>query len=399
MRIALMTEAYYPYINGVITHVETLKKGLEARGHQVLIVTLNPQYKHHTVKDGILYCPAKPILSDYGYGVANPWSHTRMEILRDFHPDLIHMHTEGTLGIFAMRASKKLGVPLVYTLHTLYDEYFFYVCKNKLGQKAIARVSRVYFRNLCKKTAQIIGPSQKTASYIGALGVTKEVNVVPNTVDLSDFGKESAPAEAVAALREKLGIREGDVAVCFVGRLGQEKSIDTLIHHFSAHFRDSAGYKLFIIGDGPEKAPLEEMVRTLGMEKQIFLLGKIEHSELPAYYQAFDLFATASTTEMHSISMLEAMASGLYSVIAYDPKNEQQICPGISGEMFEDGEKFRALLEKEMSMSEEDRVARREKLEDYMKQYGSGEFIDSILSVYDKALTSRKAKVSRSVSQ
>lgn len=386
MRIALVTESYYPYINGVITHVETLKKGLEADGYEVLIITLNPEYKHHTVKDGVLYCPAKPLLSSYGYGVANPWSRERMRILEEFKPDLIHMHTEGTLGIFAMRAARKLRVPLVYTLHTLYDEYFFYVCKNRLGQKMISHISHFYFRKLCGRTAQIIGPSEKTAEYIDSLGVDKTVNVVPNTVDLSGFGKDSTDGETVAKLRQELGIRPGDMAACFVGRLGQEKSVDKLIAKFAGQFGGFDTYKLFIIGDGPEREPLEKMVRELGMEKQIFLLGRIEHEDLPAYYQVFDIFVTASTTEMHSISMLEAMASGLYAVVAYDPKNEQQLVEGVSGEMFADDAKFHSLLEQEMQMPEEERIARREKLESYMEQYGTSEFIENIKKVYQQAL-------------
>lgn len=390
MRIALITESYYPYINGVITHVETLKKGLEADGAQVLIVTLNPEYRRHTVKDGVLYCPAKPILSSYGYGVANPWSRERMRVLEAFRPDLIHMHTEGTLGIFAMYAARRLQIPLVYTLHTLYDEYFFYVCKNRFGQKVISRFSRVYFRKLCGRTAEIIGPSEKTAAYIGSLGVSKEVHVVPNTVDLSSFGKNCADQETVAALRRELGICRGDVAACFVGRLGQEKSVDKLIQQFAGEFGGDARYKLFIIGEGPEREHLEKMVHDLGAKAQIRLLGRIEHEALPAYYQAFDLFVTASTTEMHSISMLEAMASGLYAVVAYDPKNAHQLAAGVSGEMYADGERFHALLEAELRMPEPERLTRRENLEKYMEQYGTGEFIQSIQKVYALALAERQ---------
>ena len=72
MKIAIFTETYFPFISGVVTHIETLKKGLEAQGHKVLIVTLDPKTKEHYVKDGILYCPSMPLKKIYGYGVANP---------------------------------------------------------------------------------------------------------------------------------------------------------------------------------------------------------------------------------------------------------------------------------------------------------------------------------------
>lgn len=390
MRIALMTESYYPYINGVITHVETLKKGLEAEGHQVLIVTLSPAHKQHTLENGVLYCPAKPVLSDYGYGVANPHSRKRMELLADFRPDLIHMHTEGTLGVFALWAAKRLRIPLVYTLHTMYDDYLFYVCRNKAGQKVITAGGRLYFRRLCTRAAQIIGPSEKTAEYLHSLGVKKAVNVIPNTVDLTDFGRDCATEEAVAALRQELSLAPEDVAACFVGRLGQEKSVDVLIERFARQLGEKKGWKLFIIGDGPEREKLARQVRECGLEDKIRLLGRIEHEKLPVYYQAFDIFTTASVTEMHSISMLEAMASGLYCLVAYDPKNEHQVEKGVSGEMFADDAAFGALMDRELTMPRQERLARRGRLEGHMKQYGCREFVESILGVYEKALALQK---------
>ena len=384
MRIALMTESYYPYINGVITHVETLKKGLEAAGHQVLIVTLSPAHKEHTIENGILYCPAKPVLSDYGYGVAYPRCRERLKLLAQFKPDLIHMHTEGTLGVFSLHAARRLRVPLVYTLHTMYNDYLFYVCKNRAGQHVITTGGKFYFRRLCKCAAQIIGPSEKTAAYLHQMGVKKPVNVIPNTVDLTDFGKDCAAPEEIAALRQELGIAPEEVAACFVGRLGQEKSVDVLIRRFAR--QEKQGWKLFIIGDGPERENLARQVQEAGLSDRIRLLGRIDHEKLPLYYQAFDLFTTASVTEMHSISMLEAMASGLYCLVAYDPKNEQQVEKDVSGEMFADDATFGVLLDRELSMDKKERLARREHLEAHMKRYGCREFVENILSVYEKAL-------------
>mgnify|MGYP007016852759 FL=1 len=83
MKIALLSETYFPYMNGVTTHVKTLKDGLTALGHEVLVVTCSPTTKKHYIKDGVLYCPAKAIKSIYGFGVAYPYSKKRLEILEN----------------------------------------------------------------------------------------------------------------------------------------------------------------------------------------------------------------------------------------------------------------------------------------------------------------------------
>ena len=65
MKIALLSETYFPYINGITTHIKTLRDGFLALGHEVLIITCSPTTKKHYLKDGVLYCPAKALKSIY----------------------------------------------------------------------------------------------------------------------------------------------------------------------------------------------------------------------------------------------------------------------------------------------------------------------------------------------
>ena len=127
MRIALFTETYLPHINGVVTHVKILRDGLLQQGHEVLVVTADYQTRHHYIKDGILHCPAIKSKRFYGYGVASPFSRRRLKLVQDFHPDIIHIHNEFGIGLSGIFAAKQLHVPLVYTLHTMYDDYLYYV--------------------------------------------------------------------------------------------------------------------------------------------------------------------------------------------------------------------------------------------------------------------------------
>lgn len=386
MRVAIFTETYFPFISGVVTHIQTLKEELEANGHQVLIVTLNPKAKRHYVQDGILYCPAVPLKRIYGYGVANPVNLRRLAILRQFNPDIIHLHTEFTMGIFALFAAKQLRKPVVYTLHTMYDDYVFYLFPSEKVSDAAKPAAHAYIRKVASTTTQIIGPSRKVADYLVRCGVNKYVNIIPNAVDLSAFQSENVEKEAITAAKEKLGIQKNDVAICFVGRLGKEKSIDVLIDYFAHGFAGKPEFKLFIIGAGPEQHDFQQQINRLNIGNQVKLLGRIDHDKLPAYYQACDLFATASLSEMNSISMLEATASGLYVVQRLDELNRDQIESGQNGDVFSTPKEFTAIVQEYADLSPQKRQERKKSVEAYSKRYGPKEFIASVLGIYEKAI-------------
>ncbi len=391
MRIAIFTETYYPYISGVITHVQALYTGLKQAGHDVLIVTLSPTAKRHYIEDDVLYCPARPMEKMYGYGIANPMNRERLDIIRKFNPDVLHTHTEFSIGIFALYCARMMKLPIVYTLHTMYDDYLFYLFPKKT-LRFTRPMAHAYFRGIARSTTEIIGPSEKVAHFLNhILKVRRKVHVIPNTVDLSIFNERNIPTDDVKSVKDRLGIKTRDIPLVFVGRLGEEKSIDVLVDYFHKAFKDEPKYKLLIIGDGPEKEKIAAQIARLNAEKQILLLGRVEHDEIPPYYQACKLFTTASTSEMNSISLLEANASGLYAVQRYDPNNRQQIKQGINGEEFHTVEQFKEIVQGHASLSAADKKKRRSGVVKYAHRYGIPEFTTAVLKIYTKAIK-RNAK-------
>ena len=137
---------------------------------------------------------------------------------------------------------------------------------------------------------------------------------------------------------------------------------------------------------------LTEIAR-LGVGAQVRLLGRIEHQFLPPYYHACDLFTTASLSEMNSISMLEAMASGLYVIQRLDIYNKNQITPGENGNVFNTSEEMAALLREEAALTPEQRALRRQKVTAFTQRYGEKEFIRAVLNVYERAMAEYKAKM------
>lgn len=312
MRVALFTETYLPHVNGVVTHVKSLKDGLEQLGHEVLIVTADASARRHYVSDGVLHCPAHTSKRFYGYGVAMPLSTTRLKYVYQFRPDVIHIHNEFGIGLSGMMIAKVLRVALVYTLHTMYDEYIYYIAPQPLVPAA-TKFSHQYTKLFAKLAQEVTGPSKKCEEYFRKAGVYKPVNVIPNPVDLDMFDPGKIPEEKKNAFREKFGYQHGETVGLFVGRLGREKSVDLLLDYWKKTIRPEENIRLLVIGDGPCREELEEQAVRLGITDMVTFAGKVLHTDMPPYVGTCDFYITASTSDTDSISMLEGMAMGLPS--------------------------------------------------------------------------------------
>ncbi len=115
MRIAIFTETYLPDANGVATHIKTLRDGLEALGNDILIVASDARTRRHFISKGILHCPAFTSKKLYKYSVSYPISAKRLQIIRKWNPDIIHIQNEFGVGLSGAYIAKLLKKPLVYT--------------------------------------------------------------------------------------------------------------------------------------------------------------------------------------------------------------------------------------------------------------------------------------------
>lgn len=345
MRIALFSDTYLPQINGVATHVKTLRDGLEGVGHSVLVVTADTAAKSHYIEDGVLHCPAATLKQLYDYGAASSHNRERQHLVNDFQPDIVHIHTEFGVGWSGVHTARRMGIPLVYTLHTMYDQYLHYLVPHPLIPAA-RRAVRDYIGYYGKIANEVIGPSARAGEFLSSCGVHREVRVVSNAVELDRLSREQADKERVRALRQQYGIAEDDFVICFCGRLGQEKSVDVLLDFFAACTRVENGMKLMIIGDGPMRKELEKHAQGLGLGRTVIFAGGVPHDHVREAYACCDLFATASRSEVNSISMLEAMAMGLPALLIVDEENPGQVTEGVNGYLYRSAEEFSALVQR-----------------------------------------------------
>ncbi|MDL2233502.1 glycosyltransferase [Ruminococcaceae bacterium OttesenSCG-928-L11] len=391
MKVALFTETYVPDVNGVVAHVQTLKNGLEALGHEVLVVAADKHCKHHYVYDGVLHCPSIEAKKFYGFGVAAPYSRKRLKLLRDFDPDIIHIHHEFGIGLSGIVYAKLYGKPLVYTLHTMYDQYIYYIAPRPFLNTA-TKFSHQYERFIAYNANMLTGPSAKCDEYFKRIGVRKEINIIPNSADTEAFDYTRFTPEKKAERREKLGIPADSMIVCFAGRLGKEKSVDVLMEFWAKTIKREDKLHLMVMGDGPDKEALMLLAKGLKIDDMVTFTGMVDHKEMPLQYSISDVFASASLSEMNSISMLESMACGLPVLQRYDEMNADQIQDGVNGYLFNTAENMYERLMEIRRLSDDELAGLKKQVRDSMYDRGSISIARYMLTIYDKAKEERDAR-------
>jgi len=357
MKIALFSDTYAPEINGVAIHVAALKEGLESLGHEVLVVTTNPKNNDTFQEHGVLHCPSIKLKRIYGYGLSMPINMKQYQIIKKFNPDVIHIHTEFGIGLFGILVSKMLKRPVIYTLHTIYDDYVYYVVP-KTGQ----RIFYKYIRSLYKRATVITGPSPKSHEYLINAGLHRNVEIIPNPVDVDRFSIENVSTEDIDNVKKTYNIPDDAFVGCIISRVGKEKSIDVLLNYIEKYSKVNKNFRFLIVGDGPAKADLEQQAKKLGINNVVIFTGKISNNKLLPYYAACDVFLTASLSDTNSISMLEAMSMGLPIIQRNDPINEGQVIENVNGFIFNDENNFIEKLNKVYKMTSEERAELKNKV-------------------------------------
>ena len=384
MRVALFTETYLPQINGAVTHIKMLKDGLNALGHHAIVVAPKA-VKEYSLTDDELICPGLPLKKLYNNNLAAPYSPKREEYIRRFKPDIIHIHNEFGMGFSALHMAKKLNVPLIYTLHSEYNKYLFYIAFP--GAQALAeKLSYKYMAHFAKNADAMISPSAKAQEYLKEIGVDREVIIIPNNADVDTFSMDHREEKKRNDLRDSLGTPHSALVFCFVGRIGKEKSIDDLIDFWKAAEIPTGRAELWIIGDGPERSELQSKAKAMGLADSVRFLGGMDHEQIPQYLWAADFYATASLSEMHSVSMLEAMAAGLPVLQRLDEQNVSQIKEGVNGYIYKDGADFKEKVQHLLFLSDPEIKEFQKQTADSMRAHGKEELAAKVLEVYKTAI-------------
>lgn len=385
MRIGLFTDTYTPDINGVVTSIVTLKDALEREGHTVFIITNQPSIASTSYENNVLRLPGVELKFLYGYVLSSPIHIQAQAVIEEMELDVIHVHSEFGVGMFARIIARNLRLPLVSTYHTTYEDYTHYV--NLLGLKSVDHLSRIAVAKMSRmftKTAQIIiAPSEKTKKMLLGYDIKKEIAVIPTGLDLERFDKRDD--EAVKAIRSTYAL-QGIPLFVYIGRLAKEKSIDVVIRSFKELVvREGCDARLMIVGAGPSDDDLKEQAKDLGIQDNVIFVGRVPSEEVVNYYHVADAFISASLTETQGLTYIEALACGLCVFARPDRPLDGIIVDGETGYLFEDATTFADKAEAFIKASEQEHERIRTNALMKASTFDSKLFAENMLAVYRRA--------------
>lgn len=306
MRVLMVSDVYFPRINGVSTSIETFRKTLQSCGIEVEIVA--PRYGDEPEESGVTRVKSRRI--PFSLDVEDKWlSWRKMKsaaLERARECDLIHIHTPFVAHYAGIHAARLLRLPALATYHTLFVEYLQYYVPF-LPRRHLSRIARSFSRRQCNALDAIVVPSAAMLEQLTAYGVQVPMHILPTGVPLEKFARGDR-----AAFRREHGIDEERPVALFVGRVAHEKNIGFLLRVWARALRQNPDLLLLAAGDGPALPDLKREAETLGIAHAVHFLGYLDrNAALLDCYAAADVFVFASLTETQGLVLPEAMAAGL----------------------------------------------------------------------------------------
>ncbi|MDE2585207.1 MAG: glycosyltransferase [Betaproteobacteria bacterium] len=306
MRVLMVSDVYFPRVNGVSTSIETFRGQLAELGVEVCLVV--PRYGNEIEQTGIVRVPGRPIPGDREDRLVGWRAMHRavLEAARDC--DLIHIQTPFIAHYAGLKAARQLGRPVLATYHTLFEEYLQHYAP-WLPAGWLRRQARAFSRRQCNALDAVVVPSTAMGQRLASYGVTAPLHVLPTGIPLARFAQGDGPG-----FRQRYGIAPGRPVALFVGRVAHEKNIGFLLDALSLARRHSGHSDLLLViaGEGPALGDLQAQVRRLGLQDNVQFIGYLDRQQaLPDCYAAADVFVFASRTETQGLVLLEAMAAGL----------------------------------------------------------------------------------------
>jgi len=331
MKIGLFTDTYYPQINGVATSVLILKENLETLGHQVYVFTTTDPNATKNERN-VYRMPSIPFASARRLGMF--YHPGLVKFINGLALDVIHTHTEFSLGVFGRFMARKLNIPLLHTYHTIYEDYTHYIVKFKIFDFIAKNTARKISANFCNSVDKVIVPTEKVKQLLRSYKVKQHISVIPTGIELSKFSAFNKSSMEVKKLRNDLNIREKDRVLLYIGRISEEKNIEELLLSMKPLLISNGDIKFLLIGDGLEKNNLEELSKKLGIYNHTIFAGEKPWDSIGKYYQLGDVFVSASQSETQGLTYIEALASGLPVVAKADPCLDGVIQNDVNGYTF-----------------------------------------------------------------
>jgi glycosyltransferase involved in cell wall biosynthesis len=327
VNILMMTNTYLPQVGGVAQSVASCTEEFRRRGHRVLVVA--PTYAALPESEiDVHRVPAIPNFNRSEFSLRLPIPLALSSVFEEFKPDVVHSHHPFLLGDTALRVASLRKLPLVFTHHTMYEQYTHYVPANLETVKHFAVHLPTGYANLCD---HVVAPSQSIAAILQERGVEAPISPIPTGIDPDRFAWGDG-----AAARRKYEIPEGAFVVGHVGRLAPEKNLAFLARAVALFLRQRPAGHFLLVGGGPAEADVTAVFEQAGVIDRLHATGPLQGQDLADAYHAMDLFAFASRSETQGMVLAEAMTAGLPVVALDAPGARDVLVDGSNGRLLPD---------------------------------------------------------------
>ena len=382
MRVGLFSDTYFPMPNGVATSVRMLKENLEAGGHEVFIFTTTdpgaPKNEFNVTR-----IPSIPFRKQRLGVIVTP---ALLRYVKGLSLDIIHTHTEFTLGRLGRAVAKRLGIPVVHTMHTIYEYYTGYIIKAELLDPVLRAAIRKLTARYCNGADAVIVPSGKTEGLIRDYGVWRDIRVIPSGIPLERFAARHFDGAKAGRIRSELGIAECNKVLLNIGRVSHEKNLDELLVSLRDYLAANPRVVFLIVGDGPARRDLERLAAELGIQGQVVFAGARPWDDIHLYYRLGDVFVGASVSETQGLTYIEAMASGRPVVAREDGCLDGLLVNSENGYSFSDAERLTSAVD--LLLSDGEMLSRfSEEAERSAQRFSAGAYAGSVGGLYEELLT------------
>lgn len=392
MTIALFSDSYLPTKSGVVTVVLQLREQLIKLGHKVLLITVETTEDFHSDDPLVYQVHSKPLGMGTDQFISLPFIPNLVKFLKKNNVELIHCHTEFGIGNAAVICAKTLKIPAICTTHTMWTEFYkHYIPMAKfISPNVIQKTMKIFY----KRFNALIAVSSKARNLTKSKKMLPKMPsvIIPNAIDDSKFVQKHLTAQEKQEIRSKYGINNTDVLLLFLGRIAEEKRVFELLTICKNVVKKCGNCKVMFVGNGPAYIGMTNICTKEISEGKIIFTGFVEWEKVHNFYESADIFITASLSEMHSMTILEAELSSLPIVTRKDDSYIDSIFDNENGYLCNTDEE----MEEKIIQLISDEVKRKKfgkKSLEITKNFTIEKYMQRTLFVYDEVIKKYPKKV------
>lgn len=379
MNIGIFTNNYLPNPYGVTGSIESFREIFEKQGHTVYIFA--PFWKGYCDENHRVFrYPSLDIKIKFRFPLAIPYSWKMDKLIDSLDLDIIHSQHPNLLGTAAKKWARKKNIPLVFTWHTLYDQYTNFAPFLPRAFTANWIIKKVV--RYANSSDALIAPTQGVADKIKGWGVRRKINVIPTGVIEAQFENPDRKK-----IRDRYGIRDNEILLVLISRLTEEKNVEFLLRALVPVIKKHTNVKFLLGGEGYLAGKIKTMAKKSNIKDSVIFSGLVSREEVKNYLLAGDIFVHASKSETQGMILSEAMYMGLPIVAINATGANDLIENNVSGLLVKDSlEEFsqgvKSLIDNSSLRKNLGKNAKRIAGEKYASKVCAGE----MLIVYEKAI-------------